>query len=258
MVGGAGRDRVRLPACGAHGLERLLPARPESDVEARVRQPHVGAHDPREQDVADPLVARIVPVDPVLLHEDALQAEVRSDGGDLARVIRLHAADRHERVAALRERVGGEELELPRLVAAVREAGVAVVALRPHVHLAAEVLAQPGEAMHRRRPEEERDARERVGVRHLRAAERHVAVRRAGALDHDLRHPRARTTGAAACARPPRSPRAGSSPRPRSPTTAAIGVATKPGQIATARTPSASSSSLSERVSEITAAFVAP
>ena len=38
----------------------------------------------------------------------------------------------------------------------------------------------------------------------------------------------------------------------------AIGVSTNPGQIAIARTPSASSSALSERVSEITAAFVAP
>ena len=36
----------------------------------------------------------------------------------------------------------------------------------------------------------------------------------------------------------------------------AIGVSTKPGQIATARTPSASSSAFSDRVSEITAAFV--
>ena len=38
----------------------------------------------------------------------------------------------------------------------------------------------------------------------------------------------------------------------------AIGVSTKPGQSAIARTPSASSSSFSDRVSAITAAFVAP
>ena len=38
----------------------------------------------------------------------------------------------------------------------------------------------------------------------------------------------------------------------------AIGVSTKPGQIAIARTPSASSSAFCERVSAITAAFVAP
>ena len=45
---------------------------------------------------------------------------------------------------------------------------------------------------------------------------------------------------------------------PFRPAHSAIGVSTNPGQIATARTPSASSSSFSERVSEITAAFVAP
>ena len=38
----------------------------------------------------------------------------------------------------------------------------------------------------------------------------------------------------------------------------AIGVSTKPGQIAIARTPSPSSSAFCERVSAITAAFVAP
>ena len=112
------------------------------------------------------LVDGVVPVDPVLLHEDALQPEVRRDGGDLTRVVRLDSADRDERVAALRKRVGGEELELARLVPAVGEPGVAVVALRPHVDLAAEVLAQACETVNRRRPEEERDARERVGARH--------------------------------------------------------------------------------------------
>ena len=108
--------------------------------------------------VADDLVARIVPVDPVLLDGHDLEAEVARDAGHGARVVRLDAADRDERVAALRQRVGGEELELARLVAAVREPGVAVVTLRPHVHLAAEVLTQPGEPMHRRRPEEQRRA----------------------------------------------------------------------------------------------------
>jgi hypothetical protein len=39
-------------------------------------------------------------------------------------VVRLHAADRDECVAALRESVGDEVLELPQLVAAEREAGV--------------------------------------------------------------------------------------------------------------------------------------
>ena len=108
----------------------------------------------------DRLVARVVPVDPVLLHEHAGEAEVRGDGRDLARVVRLHAADRDERVAALRERVGGEVLELAHLVAAVGEAGVAVLPLGPDLDLAAEVLGEAIEAVDRGGAEGERDAGE--------------------------------------------------------------------------------------------------
>ena len=87
----------------------------------------------------------------------------RGGGRHLARVVGLHAADRDERVAALRERVGDEVLELAGLVAAVGQAAVAVVALGPELR-AAEVRGQPLEPVDRRRPEEQRVARERVEV----------------------------------------------------------------------------------------------
>ena len=125
-------------------------------------EPHVRAHDPREEDVADLVVDGVGPLDPVLLHEDAAEAEPRGDGRDLAGVVRLHAADRDERVAALRECVGGEVLELAHLVAAVGQARVAVLALGPDLDRAAEVLAQPLQPVDRRRAEEERHAREAV------------------------------------------------------------------------------------------------
>ena len=146
MVGSAGGDRVGLPAGLLDRRERLLPALADPDVEPRRVEPHVGAHDPREQDVADLVVDDVGPVDPVLLHEHAAQPEACGDGGDLARVVRLHAADRHERVAALGERVGGEVLELAHLVAAVREPGVAVLALGPDLDAAAEMLARGARA----------------------------------------------------------------------------------------------------------------
>ena len=143
MVGRAGRDRVRL---AARLLDRSASASCQlgrnADVEAGVDEADVGAHDPREQDVADLVVDGVGPVDPVLLHEHAAQPELRGDGGDLPRVVRLHAADRDERVAALCERVGGEVLELAHLVAAVGEARVAVLALRPDLDLPAEVRAR--------------------------------------------------------------------------------------------------------------------
>jgi hypothetical protein len=165
MVGRAGRDRVRLAAARLDVGERLLPARPEPDVEAARVEPHVGAHDPREQDVPDLVVDGVGPLDPVLLHEHAAEPEPRGDGRHLARVVRLHAADRDERVAALNERVGGEVLELPHLVPAEGEARVAVLALRPDLDLPAELLGEARQPVHRRRPEEQGDAVE-VGKRH--------------------------------------------------------------------------------------------
>ena len=85
---------------------------------------------------------------------------MRRDGRDLPRVVGLDAADRDERVAALRERVGGEVLELAHLVAAVGEAGVAVLALGPDLDLAAEVLGEALEPVDRGGAEGERDAGE--------------------------------------------------------------------------------------------------
>ncbi len=155
MVGGAGRDRVGLAADRLDGGERLLPALAEADVEAGVREAHVRPHDAGEQDVADQLVAGVVPVDPVLLHEHAVQAQVGGDGRHLAGVVRLHAADRDERVAPLGERVGREVLELAGLVATEGEAGVAVLPLRPDLDLAAQVLREAVEAVHRGGAEEQ-------------------------------------------------------------------------------------------------------
>ena len=161
MVGGAGRNRVRRAAGSLDVVDRLFPALLEADAEAGLHEPHVGAHDAAQHDVADAVVDDVRPVHPALLHEHAAEPEVGRDGGDLARVVRLHAADRDERVAALRERVGDEVLELARLVAAEREPGVAVVALGPD-RGAAQVLRQPLEPVDGRRAEGQRIAREVV------------------------------------------------------------------------------------------------
>jgi hypothetical protein len=90
-------------------------------------------------------------------------------------VVRLHAADRDERVAALRERVGDEVLELTGLVAAEGEAGGNVVPLRPDLR-AAKVLAQPLEPVDGRRTEQEREPLEAVERRgHERAGTRRTS-----------------------------------------------------------------------------------
>ncbi len=122
MVGRSRGNRVGLAAARHDVRERLLPALLEADPEARLHEPHVGAHEPGEEDVADAVVGDVGPVDPALLHEHALEAGHRGRGRDLAGVVRLDATDRHERVAALRQRVGHEVLELARLVPAERVA----------------------------------------------------------------------------------------------------------------------------------------
>ena len=142
VVGGAGRNCIRLAAALLDRRERVLPAPPDPDVETRAVEPHVRTHDAREQQVADLVVDDVRPLHPALLHEDAAKAEPCRHGRNLTGVVRLHAADRDERVASLREGFCGEILELAHLVAAVGEARVAVLPLRPDVDRAAEVLAQ--------------------------------------------------------------------------------------------------------------------
>ena len=151
-----------LPPAATHRVQRPLPAVADADVEAGGVEPDVAAHDAGQLDVADPARRRVGPVDPVLLHGHGAEPEVAGDAGDGAGVVGLHAADRDERVAALGERLGDEVLELAHLVAAERDAGVAVLPLGPDLDPAAELGAQPRQRVHRRGPEQQRDAGEVV------------------------------------------------------------------------------------------------
>ena len=87
MVGRAGGDRVRLATGGLDIGKRLLPTCLEADAESLRHHPDVGTKDAAEQDVANLVIDRIGPVDPALLHEDALHADVGSDRRYLPRVI---------------------------------------------------------------------------------------------------------------------------------------------------------------------------
>jgi hypothetical protein len=161
VVGRARGDRIRPAAAPLDVGQRLLPALLEADPELRLHEPYVRAHDAAELDVAHAVVDHVGPVHPALLHEHAAEPGARGGRRHLPRVVRLHAADRHQRVAALGERVGHQVLELARLVAAVGEAAVAVVALRPQPG-PSEVRGEPVEGMDRRGAEHERMAGERV------------------------------------------------------------------------------------------------
>ena len=161
MVRGARRDGVGRAAGLADLAQRLLPALLEADAEAGLDQAHVGAHDARQLDVADPVIDRIGPVDPALLDQDAAHAQVRGDRGDLAGVVGLDATDGHERVRTLRQRVRGEVLQLAHLVATKGEARVDVLALGPQGR-ATQMTREPLQGLDGRRAEGQRRSGERV------------------------------------------------------------------------------------------------
>src|SRR5688572_24111653 len=96
--------------------------------------------------------------DPVLLHHDALHADLRSGRRNLACVIGLQTADRHERIGARSNRIGHDVFELPELVAAQREPGIAIVALGVDLYFSAERCRQPRQMLDGRRTEGQRIA----------------------------------------------------------------------------------------------------
>src|SRR5690606_32571333 len=131
VVGGARRNGVRRAAGFLDVADGLLPAFLEADAELGADEPDVRAGQSAEQDVADPVVDGIRPVDPTFLDQDAFHPGAGGHRGDLASVIGLHAADGDEGVAALRQGVGDQVLELAGLVATEGDAGVAVFPLGP-------------------------------------------------------------------------------------------------------------------------------
>ena len=89
---------------------------------------------------------------------------MRRDRGDLPRLVRLDTADGHQRVATLGKRLGNQVLELAGLVAAERQAAIAVLALGVELDLAAKMRAQSLQGLDWRRPEGERMAREALQI----------------------------------------------------------------------------------------------
>ena len=131
MVGGAGRDRVRLAAAASTdaSASSQLVRKPMSKPASERRTSAPMIRDSRMLPTCRSPGRPSRPSAPA--RATHAEAEVARDRRDLSRVVGLDAADRDERVAALRERLGGEVLELAHLVAAVGEARVAVLALGP-------------------------------------------------------------------------------------------------------------------------------
>ncbi len=113
VVGGAGRDVVGAAAGGGELALEAAEGVLVADAEGRRVEPDVGAREPRQLDVADARVRRLVlvpaaprPRHPLLLHQRAPQPQLRRHRRHLPRVVRLHPADADQRVAALRQRLG--------------------------------------------------------------------------------------------------------------------------------------------------------
>lgn len=137
----------------------LLKQRPQRilmlDPKPRRIQPHIRPHQPRQLDIPDRPIPRILPLDPMLLHQPGLEPRPRRNGRHLPGVVALHAADADEGVASLGARVGEEVLQFAGLVAAVGEAGVEVVAFGVDGDAGAQVGGDAGEGVDGGGPEEE-------------------------------------------------------------------------------------------------------
>lgn len=88
-------DVVRLLARGLELRGELGQGRLVLDAKGRRVQARVAAHQARELQVADFLVAGVRPVDPVLLDGGGFEARGDGDGGHGAGVVGLDAADGH-------------------------------------------------------------------------------------------------------------------------------------------------------------------
>lgn len=71
-------------------------------------QSHIAAHETRELDVSDLLVAGVLPVNPVLLYCRDLEVELSSYSGDCAGVVGLDTSNGDESIGALRDGFGGK------------------------------------------------------------------------------------------------------------------------------------------------------
>ena len=143
MVGRSRRNCVGVAAARHDILERLLPALLEADPEARRMEADLRTHEARHQDVPHPVIRDIGPVHPVFLDEDTSRSPACAATAATWRVWLDWTPPMETRVSHPGEGVRQQVLQLADLVAAERQAGVAVLALGPD-RGATEVLPSTG------------------------------------------------------------------------------------------------------------------
>src|SRR5207237_9741615 len=80
---------------------------------------------------------------PAFLDQPAFHADLGRNGRNHARVVRLHAADRDQRVGVGGDRIGDDVFELAQLVAAEGEPRIAVLAFGVELDVAGNMRARP-------------------------------------------------------------------------------------------------------------------
>ena len=135
-------DRIGLCARRFDRFQGSPPTVPDADVESCGIRAETATQYPRELDVADLVMGRLGPVDPVLLDGDGTEAQVAGHACHLPGGVGLDPAYRLQGVAPLLRGVGDQVLQLADLVAAEGDARVAVPAPDPDLHPATERLAE--------------------------------------------------------------------------------------------------------------------
>ena len=151
VVGGTGGNRIWLATCSLDLFDGTLPRIAETNVESSRVESNVSTENSRKQNVAGFLVLGFVVVDPMLLDDDCFQAQLGGHRGHLTGVVGLNTTDGYEGVAALRQGIGGQVLEFARLVPAVGDAGIQVLAFGPDLDVATQVFGEAIPAFEGRR-----------------------------------------------------------------------------------------------------------
>ena len=164
---GAGRDGVGLAALASltdwiasSQLLRMPISKPSSTSAA------VGAHDAGQQDIADAVIDGVLVRHPAFLHETHFIPILAATAATMRVWLDCTPPIETSVSAFERDGVGHDIFQLAQLVAAERQAGIAVVALGVDLHLAAERRGHARQVLDRRGAEGQLVALELVQAQH--------------------------------------------------------------------------------------------
>ena len=151
-----GRDWIRHPAFGFYIRKGGFPTFANTNIETFIDQFNLRPHDAAHQDVANPVINRVVKWHPAFLNQTALHADLRSNRGNLPCVVGLHTTNRHQRIGTRFDRIRHDIFHLTDLVTAKSQTGIAIFALGIQCNIAAKMFGQTRQRFNRRRAKGQR------------------------------------------------------------------------------------------------------